>query len=480
MEDYTVAVFGAGIVGGCIFDNLVLSGIKSVLVEKENDVSLGATKANSGIIHAGYDAETGTLKAKLNVRGNKLYPALAKRLNEKIVSCGSLVVGREEDLPALKVLLDRGIANGVKNLEILNSEQLKTLEPNLNKDIKYGLFAKDAKIISPYSFCISLVNEGLINGGNLLLNFDTIKIEKENSKYIVESKDGRKFSCNYIINCAGAGVNEIGSLIGENKIDITYKKGEYILQDNSEAHLVNRPIFPLPTKHGKGILACPTVHQNIFFGPTAVEEKTYDTSFSYSSLKDIKEKVVNMVDNINFRKTIKLYAGVRVISGDDFVIEYKNKNPNYIVFAGICSPGLSCAPAIAEDVTKYLIKQGVKTKKIVPKKLNKTPHIVELKEKEQNELIEKNKTYGEIVCHCEKITKGEILDTLKSTPYRLTTDGLKRRLRTTMGHCGGSFCYPKLVKIMADYYKVPEEEIDFKGNSSVVIGEIKEGGIYEK
>ncbi len=480
MEKFSVAVFGAGIIGANIFDSLVLSGVKCVLIEKENDVSLGATKANSGIIHAGYDAMTGSLKARYNVRGNKMYQALAKRLGEKIIPCGSLVVGKKEDLPALKILLDRGNANGVKNLEILDRDQLIKLEPNLNKEIQYGLFAKDAKIISPYSFCISLVQEGLINGGDLLLNFNTIKIKRDNSKFFVESSDGRSFNCDYIINCAGAGVNDIGALLGEDKIDITYKKGEYILLDNSQAGLVNRPIFPLPTKHGKGILACPTVHQNIFFGPTAVDEKTYDTSFSYSSLEIIKEKVVNMVDNINFRKTIKLYAGVRVIAGDDFVIKYENKNQNYIVLAGICSPGLSCAPAIAEDVTKHVLNQNIKTKKIIPKRLNRTPHIVDLSLKQQNEYIKKNKAYGEIVCHCEKITKGEILDVLKETPYPLTTDGLKRRLRTTMGHCGGSFCYPKILKIMADYYKVPEEEIDFKGSSSVLVGNIKEGGIYEK
>lgn len=479
MKEYSVAIFGAGIIGSNIFSSLVLSGVKCVLVEKENDVSLGATKANSGIIHAGYDAQTGTLKAKYNVRGNKMYEKLAKRLGEKIISCGSFVVGREEDLPALQVLLERGKNNGVKNLEILDSTTLHKMEPNLRKDIKYALFSKDAKIISPYHFCISLVNEGVINGGDLLLNFNTTKIERIGEKYVVLSSDGRSFEADFIINCAGAGVNEIGTLIGEEKIDISFKKGEYILLDNSEAGLVSRPIFPLPTKHGKGILACPTVHQNIFFGPTAVDEKEYNTAFSYSSLNSIKEKVTNMVDHINFRKTIKLYAGVRVISGDDFVVSFNNKNPNYIVLAGICSPGLSSAPAIAEDVTNYILKQNVKVRKFTPKTLKVVLHIVDLNLKEQNALILKNKAYGEIVCNCEKVTKGEILDVLKSTPYRLTTDGLKRRLRTTMGHCGGSFCYPKIVKIMADYYKVPEEEIDFKGFSSVVSGDIKEGGIYE-
>ena len=479
MQKYTVAIFGSGIVGAFIFDSLVLNGVKCVLIEKGEDVCLGASKANSGIIHAGYDCIKDTLKAKFNVRGNQLYPDIAKRLGERIGSCGSLVVGDKNSLPKLNELLERGIYNGVKNLQILNRSQLLKLEKNLNQDIEYGLYAKDAKIISPYHFTISLVEESLINGGKLKLNFITTSIQKLNDKFII-SNGKESFESSYIINACGAGVNEIGSLIGEDIIPLTFTKGEYILLDKSEMGLVSRPIFPLPTEKGKGILACPTISGNTFFGPTAVDINKYDTSVSYSSLNVIKSSVTKMINNINFKKTIKLYAGVRVKKGKDFYINFDNKNKNYIVIAGISSPGLSAAPAIAEFVVNKLIENGLKTNKVEFKQRIPYTNILTLNEDELSSLIRLNKDYGEIICNCEKITKGEIIEVLKRTPFILTTDGVKRRLRTTMGHCQGSFCYPKLIKLMSEFYHVPEEQINFKGTKSLIVGDIKEGGIYGK
>lgn len=481
MQSYSVAILGAGVIGSFIFNTLTLKGVKCVLLEKQEDVALGATKANSGIIHAGYDAKPGTLKAKFNVEGAKLIQDIAQRLNVEMQNCGSLVVGKKEDLSKLKELYSRGKQNGVENLQIIEKEELFTLEPNLNKDLCYGLYAKDAKIISPYLLTISLVDEALLNGGQLKLNFDTISIKKDKDNFIITSKDNQKVKAKFLINCTANGVNQIGKMLNEEEIPISFVKGEYILLDKSVYGLVSRPIFPLPSSKGKGILACPTVHHNTFFGPTAVSVEDYDTSFSYDSLHTIKEKVGNMVDKIDFRKTIKLYAGVRVISGDDFVVKLENKTPNYIVLAGICSPGLSGAPAIANYVADYVLSKGVKSRKVKLKKLKPIPKISQLDKANQNLYINsENGNYGEIVCNCEKITKGEILQVLKNTRYRLTTDGIKRRLRVTMGHCGGSFCYPKLLKIMADYYKVDQSQIVARGQSSLVVGDIKEGGIYDK
>ncbi len=478
MQEYTVAIFGAGIIGAFIFDNLTLKGVKCVLIEKNEDVSLGATKANSGIIHAGYDCERDSLKAKFNVRGNALYFDIASRLGERIGNTGSLVVGDKNSLPVLKELLSRGEYNGVKNLKILTRNELLKLEKNLSQEIEYGLFAKDAKIISPYHFTIALVEESLLNGGEIKLNYLTKNIKKENEKYLIS--DGKdEFYAKYIINACAEGVNEVGKLLKEDEIPLTYTKGEYILLDKSEIGLVSRPIFPLPSEKGKGILASITVNGNTFFGPTAVDVKNYDTSFSYSSLNLIKSNVTKMIDNINFKKTIRLYAGVRVKHGKDFFISFDNKNKNYIVIAGISSPGLSCAPAIAEYVVNHLIDDGLQTKKIDFKKRTPYTNILTMSQDELSNLISRDKNYGEIVCNCEKITKGEILEVLKSTPYRLTTDGIKRRLRVTMGRCQGSFCYPKLIKIMSEFYKVDEKDIMFKDHTSLVTGDIKEGGIYD-
>ena len=478
MIEKEVAIIGSGIVGSFIFNTLTLNGIKCILIEKGEDVAIGTTKANSGIIHAGYDCAENTLKAKFNVEGNKMYEEIASRLGEKIVKCGSLVVGDENSLDKLQNLLARGIKNGVKNLKILNKQQLHKLEPNLNENICYGLYAKDAKIISPYHFCISLVEEAIINGGELKLNFNTTKIDYINNQFIL-SNNSETIKANYLINACAEGVNIINNLLGEKEVDIRFTKGEYMLLDHSEGNLVSRPIFPLPTEKGKGVLVCPTVHKNIFLGPTAVDIKDYETSVNYASLSTIKSQVVENVNNINFKKVIKLYAGVRVKTGDDFYIEFSKQKPNYLVISGICSPGLSAAPAIAKYVLNQLITKGLKTKKINAKKRKPYTNILSLNKKQLNTLVQKDANYGDVVCRCEVITKGEILEVLKGPIKNLTTDGIKRRLRTTMGRCQGSFCYPKLLKIVADFYNKHEKEIDFKGTSSLVTSDIKEGGLYE-
>lgn len=478
MKNFSVAIIGGGIVGANIFDLLTINGVKTVLIEKGEDVSLGATKANSGIIHAGYDAMPNTLKAKFNVQGNKMYDAIAKRIGENINHCGSLVISDAKGKAKLEELLNRGKKNGVKGLSILDREHLEKIEPHLNKKIKYGLFAKTAKIISPYHFCIALCEEAIINGGELKLNYDITSVKKEDNHYIISN--GKEEICaEYVINCAGAGLNEVNKLFGEKQVPLKFVKGEYILLDNSEKNLVHRPIFPLPTKKGKGILVCPTIHGNIFLGPTAVDIKEFDTSFSYDSLSTIKSQVVDNVDGINFKKVIKLYAGVRVISGGDFKIEFSTKNKNYCCIAGICSPGLSAAPAIAKYVMQELKYLGLQTQKIKLVKRKPYTNILTMKESNVDKLIKTDANYGEIVCNCEKISKGEILEVLNGPMKVMTTDGVKRRLRTTMGHCQGSFCYPKLVKIMSEFYNVEENEINMRGNTSLVTSNIKEGGLYE-
>jgi len=479
MKKTQVVVVGAGIVGAFIFNTFVLNGVDCILIDKAEDVSTGATKANSGIIHAGYDCKPGTLKAKFNVSGNKMYEEIAKRLGEEIVNCGSLVVGDKNSQPMLQELYNRGVQNGVENMSILPREELLKLEPNLSDNIAFGLYAKDAKIISPYHFCISLVEEGIINGGQLLLNTQVESITKQDNGFKLNTTSG-EIVCDYLINACAEGVNTLQAMLGEDEIPIKFTKGEYLLLDHSEGGLVNRPIFPLPTKKGKGILVCPTVHKNIFLGPTAVDVKDYDTSVSYESLSTIKTQVVDIVKNINFKKVIKLYAGVRVKQEDDFLVKTQNKTDNYIVIAGICSPGLTSAPAIAEYVLESLKLKGLITKKITIKKRTPYTNILKMSKQELNNLIKKDKNYGEVVCRCEVITKGEILEVLNGPISPLTTDGIKRRLRTTMGRCQGSFCYPKLLKIMADFYKTDEKNIAFKGKSSLVLNDIKVGGLYEE
>ncbi len=476
----TAVVIGAGICGAFVFNSLVLKGVDCVLLERGEDVGLCASKANSGIIHAGYDAKEGSLKAKFNVEGNRMFAKIAKRLSETIVERGSLVVGDETSLPKLQKLLERGKKNGVKNLKILEQEELHVLEPNLDDKMVFGLFAKDAKTISPYNFCISLCEEAILNGGNLMLNFDTVSIKK-NGKYFEVSNGRKSVVCSYVINCTAESTNDINALIGEKQYDISFTKGEYMLFDHTMHDLVSRPIFPLPTEKGKGILVCPAAHGNVFVGPTAKDVKFYDTSFSFDSIDEIRKKSSGIVKGLNFRKVSKLYAGVRVKIKDDFVIDFSEKNRGFVSVCGISSPGLSAAPAIAKFVVDKLEKeQGLETKRIALKKRKPYTDISKMSPRKLDALVRRDANYGEIICNCEKISKGEILEVLRGPIQPLTTDGVKRRLRVTMGYCQGSFCYSHLVKVMSEFYELPEKDILMRGKRGLVVGDIKEGGIYEK
>ncbi len=478
MKEYECVIVGGGVVGCAIFSELVRNSISCALIEKYEDVALGATKANSGLIHAGYDCAENTLKARFNVRGNQLYPAMARRLGEKFIKTGSLVVSNEEGLSQLKALKLRGENNGVKGLSILGRKKLLKLEPNLSKNIQYGLYAESAGIVSPYNIAIALCEEAILNGGDLYLNYKIQSITNGNSQY--EITDGKQtFKTRYIINCAGAEVNVINSLVGEKLVDLHYTKGEYILLDKTEGELVHRAIFPLPTKAGKGILVAPTASGNIICGPTAVDVDSFDTSVSSESIAFIKSSTSQMIDNINFRKAIKFYAGVRVKYTDDFVIQFSFTQPRYCMLAGIASPGLTSAPAIAEYILKELIRRGVVAKKRVCIKRKPYTNITKMPTTKLNELIAKNKNYGKIVCRCETISQGEIEEVLRGVIKPLTIEGVKRRLRPTMGRCQGSFCLPVLTSIIASTYKIDMKDVVQKGSATLVQCDIKENGIYE-
>ncbi|MBO4569740.1 MAG: FAD-dependent oxidoreductase [Clostridia bacterium] len=477
--DYEVGIIGAGIVGAFTFDTLVTNGVKTCLCEAGEDVSLGASKANSAIIHAGYDPIPGSNMARLNVKGNKMYEEVAERLGEKLLKCGSIVVADETGLDGIKELYERGLANGVSGLKILNKEELHALEPNLNDNLCYGLLAKTAKVVSPYNFTISLCEEAIINGGTLKLDYPVDKLEFKNGGWKVSSGKN-SFTCHYLVNCAGAGCDKINELAGAEKLNLTYTLGEYILLDKSEHGLVNRPIFPMPTKLGKGILVAPTVAGNIICGPTAKLIDKYSTRVTSEGVIEIREKTKNLVNGIDFRKAIKLYAGVRVKEGKDFILGFSKLVPNFYITAGICSPGLASAPAIADEILQNLQKCGVKTHKIAIKRRKPYINTQNLTEEEFAALIAKNPKFGKLICRCEGITEGEIEQVLKGVITPLTVEGIKRRLRATMGRCQGSFCLPMIIDIMAKYYKIDPSQVIIRGKTSLVTSRVKEAGIYSQ
>lgn len=450
---YDVLIFGAGVVGTCLATDLARSGYSVCLVDKASDVSTGASKANSGLVHAGFDAKPGTLKAKLNVEGNKMYPSLCKRLGLKLRKLGAVVIGNNTQ--TVKELYDRGIANGVKNLFVLSREELLKILPNITENVTCGLLAKDAYVVCPYLLTICMAEEAILNGATVLLEFDAKKIRKNNGLF--EISDGKTtVFAKKVINSAGAGVNDVAKLLKTETYPIIFKRGEYFVLEQSEAHIAPVTVFPLPEKGSKGILITQTLDGNILVGPTSYESDD-STKTTREGLNLVAEKSGLLLSNVNLRKSIRQFSGVRTICGDDFVIEQSKIDNDVLTLAGICSPGLSSAPAIS----KYAIeKMGliynptIKNKQIEPYFLFK-----DLKNAEKNQLLSKDHTYGELVCKCENITKGDILNALDRPLKIHSVDGIKRRVRAGMGRCQGGFCSIPVAEIIAKTRKIPLEEV---------------------
>ena len=467
---YDVAVFGGGVVGASIFNAIVKSGYSAILIEKNTDVSTGASKANSGIVHAGFDAKTGTLKAQLNVAGNKMFPSLCERLYVPLKKVGAYVLGNNIEL--VKDLLKRGKANGVENMQFLGKNDIKKALPNVNTNITCGLFASDTYIVNPYLLTICLVEEGIVNGGQICLEFNTKKISKENNIFVIS--DGKKtVKAKQIVNACGAGYNDIAKKLGTEKYPIVYRRGEYYILDNSEKNIVSSVIFPLPDAHSKGVLVTPTVDGNVLVGPTSYESDD-STITTESGLNEIKMKANSLLNNMDLSKSIRIFSGIRSVVGDDFVIEKSKKVAEVVNIAGICSPGLSSAPAIAKYVMDLMglnYMPVLRQNKIKPYTILK-----EMDNKKVNTLIKKNPSYGKIVCKCERVSEGEIIDAI-NRPFRpTTTDAIKRRVRVGMGRCQGGFCLDKVIKILAKENNVKLHEVRKEGaNSKWITGDVKGG-----
>lgn len=468
---YDVAIIGGGVIGASIFNNLVLSGYSAVLLEKGGDVASGTSKANSGIVHAGFDAKPGTLKAKFNVQGSLMYKDMCSRLGVPLNVCGAYVIG--DNLDKVNELYNKGIKNGVTDLEILNREQLLEKIPNITDKITCGLYAKNSAIVSPYLLTICLAEEGIINGGVVELNFNTSNVEYVDNVYKI-TNGNLTYYAKHIVNSAGNNYNDVAKLLGTEIYNITYKRGEYYILDKSEYGLVKSTIFPLPSEHSKGILVTPTIDGNTLAGPTSYESDS-STKTTDDGLKEIKEKSNAMIQGINLRKTIRVFSGVRAIVGDDFVIENSKQKPNIINLAGICSPGLSSAPAISKYVIEELLKLNYNLNKNNKNKL--TPYVLSstLNNEDLNKLIKSNSDYGKVVCKCEDVTVGDIKMALNRPLKINSVDGIKRRVRAGMGRCQSGFCLDKVISIIANERGIQMEDV-YKSNlgTNIVIGNIKE------
>lgn len=452
MFDY--CVIGGGVVGSAILNKLTRLGKSCVLVEKENDVGFGASRANSALIHSGIDCKPGTLKAKLNVRGCEMFPALAKRLKVPYSNCGHLIIGNDKQ--RLQELLERGRANGVKGLKIIGRNEIRSLEPNISEEIVSAIFIPSGGIISSYELSVAFCEEAIINGATVLREFVTKKVTKKSAGiFEVFASDGRTIECKYIINCAGAGYNEIAKVLKSEVYPLTFRRGEYYILDTNCQSYVSHPIFPLPTKESKGILVSRTIHGNILVGPTSYESDT-STKTTKAGLNKIKQEVLVNFPSLPFRQNIRVFSGVRTISGEDFIIEKSRLQDGVINIAGICSPGLSACPAIAEMVANMLGLDASKEKKALKERTGITK-ISQMDYKSQEKLIKKNPDFGKVVCKCENISLGEIKEALTSPLPALSVDAVKRRTRAGMGRCQGGFC---IFSVMEEISKATNSRLE--------------------
>ena len=475
---YDVVIIGGGVMGCSIFRELTKYDLKVVVLEKECDVSMGTSKANSAIVHAGYDPKEGTLCAKYNVRGNEMFESICRELDVPFKRNGSLIIGfDEDDKKCIKNLYENGNKNGVKGLKILTGEEVLKMEPGINKNVVSALFAPTGAIVGPFEYTIALAENGVQNGGEVKLNKNVCKIEKNGDIFTVECEDGETIKTKYVVNAAGVYADNIHNMICEESFKIKPRKGEYFVLDKGEGAKFTHTIFQCPSKLGKGILVTPTVHGNLLVGPNAVDiDDKEDLGTVSEDLSDIMACSKKTTEYVNFRNSIRNFAGLRAVpDSGDFIIEENDKVKGFIDAAGMKSPGLSSSPAIAEDVVSILENSGLK----LNKKENFNPNrkqirFMELSDDEKKELIKKRPEYGKIVCRCESITEGEILEAVKSSFGIISVDGIKRRCRPGMGKCQGGFCGPKVVEIIAREYNIPMEDVVQENNGSyIVLGRTK-------
>lgn len=476
---YDVAVIGAGVIGTMITRELTKLDMNVVLLEKFNDVAMGTSKANSAIVHAGFDAESGTLKAKLNVEGTALMEYYCKKLAVPYKNIGSLVVAySEEELKTLEVLLERGKRNGVPDLEIIGRERLVEMEPHIGPTALGALWAPTAGIVSPYELAIASAENAVENGADVKRNSGVFAIEYKNEVFTLATASGI-VKAKYVINCAGVFADQIAKLIGDHSFTIIPRKGEYHLLDKTDGAFVNHTLFMCPNNMGKGILVTPTAHGNVLMGPTAIDldyDSKLDVDTTPEGLSEILDKIHKVIPALTTRNEITSFAGNRAYVKDgngDFIIGKSEANERFINVAGIESPGLSAAPAIARYVGKifrelapqYKEKENFNCTRKPPVRIN------ELTTEERKALVEKDKRYGRIICRCEGVTEGEIIDAIKAPCGARDVDGVKRRTRAGMGRCQGGFCGSKVVEILARELNVPMNEITKFGHESKIIYE---------
>ena len=479
---YDVIIIGAGVTGCAVARYLSRYQGNILVLERAEDVCCGTSKANSAIIHAGFDAAHGSLMAKMNVQGSRMLPGLAKELDFPFRRNGSLVVCMsQEDMPKLQALYENGVKNGVEQLEIVDATRLHELEPNVSKNAVAALWAPTGGIVCPFNMTIALAENANANGVDFRFNTKVTGFTRGKNCWTVHTEQG-DFRTKYVINAAGVYADVLHNMVSARKLHITPRRGDYCLLDKQTGGFVSHTVFQLPGKLGKGVLVSPTVHGNIIVGPTAIDIEDRDgTNTTAAGLEDLIAKAGISVDGLPIRQTITSFAGLRAHEDHhEFVIGEAEDAPGFVDCAGIESPGLTSAPAIGLTVAELLRdklglreKEGyVSTRKGIldPKSLTKEAY---------QALIREKPAYGQIICRCEQVTEGEIIDAIRSPLGAKSLDGVKRRTRAGMGRCQAGFCSPRVMEILARELGVSQAEITKCGGASRLIVGINKDSLEE-
>lgn len=477
-EMYDVIIIGAGVSGAASAREISRYQVHACVLEKEEDVCCGTSKANSAIVHAGYDAEDGSLMARLNVEGNKMMAGLAKDLDFEFIQNGSLVVCTEkEDLPGLEDLLQRGRKNGVEGLRIVGREELVSMEPNISDNAVAALYAPTGGIVCPFHLNIALAENACANGVEFRFNTEVEGIAPIDGGFRLQTNQG-VFEARCVVNAAGVYADKIHNMVSEKKMTIIPRRGDYFLLDKMTGSHVKRTIFALPNKFGKGVLVSPTVHGNLIVGPTAIDiEDKEGVNTTREGLDEAAKKCAVTVKNVPLRQVITSFAGLRAHQeGHEFIIEELKDVPGFVDCAGIESPGLTSSPAIGcmvADLVRGILNLEEKTDFIATRKGILNPETLSIDER--NALINEQPAYGNIICRCEMVTEGEILDAIHRPLGAKSLDGIKRRTRAGMGRCQAGFCSPKTMEILSRELSLDMQKITKSGgNSALVVGTNKD------
>lgn len=469
---YDVVIIGAGVTGSACARELSRYHLSICVVEKEEDVCCGTSKANSAIIHSGIDCKPGTLMAEMNIRGNELIRQIYQELDFEYVQNGSLILCfSEEDMPRLQELYEQGMANQIPDIRIIDKKELHKMEPNVSDEAIAAIYCPTGGIVCPFGMNIALAENAADNGVEFKFNTEVTNIERQEQGYLLETNTGI-IETKSVVNAAGVYADAFHNMVSASKIHITPRRGEYCLLDKTTGNLVQKTIFQLPGKLGKGTLVTPTVHGNLLIGPTAADQEDKEaTNTTAEGLENVCITAKRSVPSIPVRQIITSFAGNRAHEDNhEFIIKELEDAPFFIDCAGIESPGLTSCPAIGERVARIICElfrpepnpnfNPKRTGVLNPKKLTKEAYAALMKEKP---------AYGNIICRCEVVTEGEILDAIHRTLGAKSLDGIKRRTRAGMGRCQAGFCSPRTMEILARELGVSQLEITKSGGASKIV-----------